>query len=186
MKAVVILGSRNPKGQTAKAVDSLVDAMIGKGIQLEKFFLPVMKFELCRQCEDTGWGICRSKGQCIIKDDFELVVDKLKKSDAVVFATPVYFSDLSESMKAFLDRLRRISMNESGQTGIKGKIAVGICVAGGGGGGSPGCLLNLEKVLGTCGFNVMDIIPVRRQNADLKANILKITGEWLADCILSK
>ena len=30
------------------------------------------------------------------------------RADLVIFATPVYFHDLSESMKAFLDRLRRI------------------------------------------------------------------------------
>ena len=183
MEVVVILGSRNPKGQTASAANSLVDGLIGKGIQVEKFFLPVMKLERCRQCEDNGWGICRSKGECIIEDDFGLLVEKLKKTDAMVFATPVSFSDLSESMKTFLDRLRRISMNDSGKTGIKGKVAIGICVAGGGGGGSPACLLSLEKVLSTCGFDVLDLIPVRRQNADLKTNVLKITGEWLAETL---
>lgn len=186
MKTVIILGSRNPKGQTASAADSLVYGMTGKEIQFEKFFLPVMKFEHCRQCEDTGWGICISKGQCIIKDDFELVVDKIKKSDAVIFATPVYFSDMSESMKVFLDRLRRICTNESGQIGISGKIAVGICVAGDSGAGGPWCLLNLEKVLMACGFNIMDLIPIRRQNMDPKTNILKITGKWLTDRILNK
>jgi multimeric flavodoxin WrbA len=186
MKVVIILGSRDPKGQTANAADSLKDAMAGKGIQAEKLFLPVMKLERCRQCEDNGWGICRSKGQCIIEDDFGSIVDKLKKSDAVVFATPVYFGDLSESMKAFLDRLRRICMNENGQMGINDKIAAGICVAGGGGGGSHGCIINLEKVLATCGFNVLDMVSVRRQNTTLKINVLKITGEWLAECILGK
>ena len=181
MKAIAIFGSRNPKGQTAQAADNLLDAMVAKGIQFEKFFLPAMKFELCRQCEDTGWGICKSEGQCVINDDFGLLVDKLRKSDIVIFATPVYFSDLSESMKSFLDRLRRISMNEGGQEGIKGKFAIGICVAGGDGGGSPRCLFNLENILIRCGFNVMDLIPVRRQNAELKASILKMTGGWLAE-----
>jgi multimeric flavodoxin WrbA len=181
MKAIAIFGSRNPKGQTAQATDNLLDTMTAKGIQFEKFFLPAMKFELCRQCEDTGWGICKSEGQCTIKDDFGMLVDKIRKSDIVIFATPVYFSDLSESMKSFLDRLRRICMNESGQNGIKDKIAVGICVAGGGGGGSPKCIFNLENILTRCGFDVMDFIPVRRQNAELKTSVLKATGEWLAD-----
>ena len=184
MNAMVIFGSRNPKGQTASVVENLVDAMVGKGIQVEKVFLPTMTVERCRQCEDSGWGICKSKGKCVIKDDFALLVEKMKKSDAVIFATPVYYGDLSESMKAFLDRLRRINMYYAGaQTGIQDKAAVGICVAGGGGGSSPECVHHLEKVLRTCGFNVLDMIPVRRQNADLKAGILKITGEWLADYI---
>ena len=183
MKAVVILGSRNPKGQTAAAVDNLVEGMTKKGIGIEKFYLPVMKFERCRQCEDNGWGICRSEGRCTIPDDFESTVDKIRQADVAVFATPVYYSDLSESTRTFLERLRRICMNEAGQTGIKGKIAACIAVAGGGGGGSPMCLVNMERMLGGCGFNILDVIPVRRQNADLKATVLKITGEWIADHI---
>jgi len=98
----------------------------------------------------------------------------------VVFATPVYFGDLSESMRALLDRLRRTCMNEAGKDGISGKLAVGICVAGGGGGGAPSCIVSLEKVLRTCGFDVVDLIPVRRQNLDMKLDVLRITGEWLA------
>ena len=140
-----------------------------------------MNVEHCRQCEDSGWGICRSEGKCTTPDDFEMLIGKVKESDLTVFATPVYFGDLSESMKSFLDRLRRICMNEDGQMGINDKNAIGICVAGGGGGGSHECILNLGKILSRCGFNVRDVIPVRRQNADLKANILKRTGKWILD-----
>ena len=180
MQTMVILGSRNPDGQTAKAADALFQGMADKGAQGEKFFLPEMSVERCRQCDDRGWGICRTEGRCVIEDDFASLVDKMKNADAVVFATPVYFSDLSESIRAFLDRLRRTCMNEAGKNGISGKLAVGICVAGGGGGGAPSCAVSLEKVLRTCGFDVVDLIPVRRQNLEMKLDVLKTTGEWLA------
>lgn len=186
MKVTVILGSRNLKGQTANAAAALVEGLKSEGSQSEQIFLPLMKIERCRQCEDNGWGICRTQGECIIEDDFRSIVDKLKTADAVVFATPVYFSDLSESMRAFLDRLRRTCMHESGKTKISGKIALGICVAGGGGGGAPACTVSLEKVLSTCGFNVVDLIPVRRQNIELKLGILSTTGKWLAKYTPSK
>ena len=102
-----------------------------------------------------------------------------------VFATPVYFGDLSESMRAFLDRLRRTCMHESGKVKIGDKLAVGICVAGGGGGGAPSCVISLENYLSKCGFDVVDMIPVRRQNLDMKLSILKATGEWLAKGVSS-
>ena len=181
MKAVVILGSRNPKGQTADAVNSIVNGMQEENISVEKFFLPAVNLELCRQCEDSGWGICRSEGKCIINDDFEMLVSKIKGSDITIFATPVYFSDLSESIKSFLDRLRRTCVNVEGKKGIDGKNAIGICVAGGGGGGAPACIVNLEKIISRCGFYILDVIPVRRQNADLKADILGKTGEWILE-----
>ncbi len=179
MKVMMISGSRNPKGQTARAADAMLEGTINQNCQIEKVFLPHMKIERCRQCEDSGWGLCRAEGRCVIEDELAVIVDKIGVAEAVVFATPVYFGDLSESLRAFLDRLRRICMHESGRNKIEGKLAVGICVAGGGGGGAPNCTVSLEKVLRTCGFDVVDLVPVRRQNLDMKLDVLRITGEWL-------
>jgi multimeric flavodoxin WrbA len=186
MKVIAILGSRNVKGQTASAIESLGEGLSEKGVRLEVYFLPSLKLQFCRQCEDNGWGICRSEGKCIIEDDFEMLVSRIREADAVIFAMPVYFGDLSESMKTFLDRLRRISMNENGQKGIKGKVSISVSVAGGGGSGSPSCLSNLDAVLARCGFDIRDDIAVRRQNAAFKAKVLKMTGEWLADSFIEK
>jgi multimeric flavodoxin WrbA len=147
---------------------------------VEQFFLPQMNIERCRQCEDNGWGICRTEGQCVIEDDFAALVDGIRDADAVVFATPVYWGDLSESIRAFLDRLRRICTHEDGKSGIGGTKAIGICVAGGGGGDGPSCAVNMEKILHTCGFDLLDMVPARRQNLEMKCRVLKMTGEWLA------
>jgi len=179
MKVVVILGSRNPKGQTAKAAGALIHGVTGVGGECEQIFLPQIKIERCRQCDDNGWGICRTQGQCEIKDDFASIVGKIKDADAVVFATPVYFGDLSESIRAFLDRLRRTCMHEAGKQNIAGKKVIGICVAGGGGGGAPNCCVSMERVVSTCGFDLLDIIPVRRQNLDMKVDVLETIGKWL-------
>ncbi len=111
----------------------------------------------------------------MIEDDLHKLIEKIKGADLIVFATPVYFGDLSESMRAFLDRLRRTCMNQNGKEKVAGKKAIGICVAGGGGGGAPSCAVSLERVLGTCGFDLFDIIPVRRQNIEMKVGILEFT-----------
>jgi multimeric flavodoxin WrbA len=181
MNVTAILGSRNPEGQTARATNALLDAMTAKGWTADKVFLPELKIERCRQCNPNGWGLCRSDGRCVIEDDFGGVTERIRAADLAVFATPVYFSDLSESLRAYLDRLRRIGRHEAGKAGIEGKRAVGICVAGGGGGGAPACAVSLEKVLNTCGFNLLDMAPVRRQNLETKRQVLQITGEWLAE-----
>ena len=52
---------------------------------------------------------------------------------------------------------------------------MGLCVAGGG--GAPECCVSLNKVLGACGFSVVDIVPVRRQNLEAKLGVLRGTGE---------
>ena len=183
MKAIVICGSRNPNGQTAEAAAALTKGMAKAGASADLVLLPALKLERCRQCDDNGWGLCRKEGRCVIDDDFPALVRKIESADGVVFATPVYYSDLSESMRAFADRLRRICTHEAGRASTHGKPVVGVCVAGGGGGGGGGaaaCCVSLERVMATCGFDVVDMVPVRRQNLRAKERVLELTGEWFA------
>jgi len=180
MKAMVISGSRNPQGQTAQAAGALIKGLRDKGAEAELVFLPTKNIERCRQCDDAGWGTCRTEGRCVIEDDFASLVQGIRVADSAAFATPVYFSDLSESLRAFLDRLRRITRHEAGKAQITDKPAVGICVAGGGGGGAPSCTFSLEKVLATCGFDVVDMVAARRQNLSMKLKALTAVGKWLA------
>ena len=183
MGVLTILGSRNPAGQTARAAKALVEGLTGAGQSVEEVYLPPLTIERCRQCDDNGWGICRTEGRCVIEDEFPAIVEKIRSADAVVLATPVYFSDLSESLRAFLDRLRRTCVNETGRAGIAGKPAAGVCVAGGGGGGAPQCAVSLNQVLATCKFDVLDMIPIRRQNLAQKLPLLRSTGQWLAEML---
>ena len=182
MKAMVISGSRNPHGQTAQAAGALIEGLRAKGAEAELVFLPAKKIERCRQCDDAGWGACLAEGRCVIEDDFASLVQGIRVADCAVFATPVYFGDLSESLRAFLDRLRRTTRHEAGKPGISEKPAVGVCVAGGGGGGAPSCTCSLESVLATCGFDVVDVVPARRQNLSMKLKALTAVGTWLAGC----
>lgn len=181
MKVIVISGSRNPDGQTMTAAKAFIKGVIDSGGESDIIYLPQSNIERCRQCDDNGWGICITEGRCTIPDDLESIADEIKGADAVVFATPVYFGDLSESLRAFLDRLRRVSMIELGKAGIAGKKAIGICVAGGGGGGAPSCTVSLERILQTTGFDVFDLIPVRRQNMESKLKVLEVTGSKLVN-----
>ena len=181
MDAIVILGSRNPDGQTARAAQAWAQGIADAGGAAEFFYLPQMRIERCRQCDNEGWGLCRTEGRCVIGDDFDGLVARMGKADVVCFATPVYYSDLAESLRAFLDRLRRTAQfSAAGKEPIAGKAAYGICVAGGGGGGAAACCTSLDKILRTCGFDVVDTEPVRRQNLDLKLQTLRTTGHWAA------
>ena len=180
MKVLAILGSRNHEGQTARATRALTDAAKGAGADVESMFLTELDIERCRQCDENGWGLCRSEGRCVIEDDFASVVDKIGSADAVVFGNPVYFSDLSESLKSFLDRLRRITRHEDGKAKVGSPPVVGVCVAGGGGGGAPNCCVLMERTLSTCGFDVVDMVPCRRQNLEMKLEVLGVVGRWLA------
>ena len=183
MKTILICGSRNPHGQTAQAADAVLKGLLKAGASAEQVFLPTLEVERCRQCDDNGWGLCRKEGRCVIDDDLSGLVEKIREADTVVFVTPVYYSELSESLRAFTDRLRRICTHEAGRVSIKGKPVIGMCVAGGGGGGSQACCVSLEKVMTACGLDVVDMIPVRRQNLQAKLPTLEHAGQWLAHVV---
>ncbi len=181
MNMVGILGSPNPRGRTARAAEALLMGAGGEGVLWDMLVLPERDLRRCQQCDEDGWGRCKREGLCVLEDQFEQVVHRIREADAVVFATPVYYSDLSESFKALLDRLRRIcSHSEALADRIKDKPVIGVCAAGGSGGGAPRCTVALERVLLDCGFDVVDVVPVRRQNLSLKRTVLKATGRWLA------
>lgn len=181
MKTLVIVGSRNREGQTARAVRAYTEGLGEGGSDIETVFLTEMQVGHCKQCDQEGWGGCLTRGICSgQQDDFQGLVDKIRAADAVVFATPVYWGDLAESLKAFLDRFRRTCTHKDGKKGVAGKPALGLGVAGGGGGGSCECMRRLEDTLHHCGFDVVDLVPTRRQNLELKLAVLELTGKWFA------
>ncbi len=187
MHILILSGSRNREGQTARAINAICRGIASAGGESETVFLTELELERCRQCDSDGWGICRSEGRCIIEDDFASIVEKINSSDLIVFANPVYFGDLSDSMKGFLDRLRRTHFPKlmaagPGRSGIappQGKPVIGLCYAGGSGNGTTSCCAIMERTLQTCGFDVVDMVPARRQNLEAKLPVLELTGKWL-------
>ena len=179
MNILIVSGSRNPEGQTARAVNAVLEGAKEAGSDVELVFLPTLNLERCRQCDQNGWGICKSKGRCVAEDDFNPLFEKMLNADVSVFASPVYFSDLSESMLTFLAKIRRISINPEAKKRIENKPVVGICCAGGTGNGAPDCCASLNKILFRTGFDVVDMVPIRRQNLEAKLPTLNLMGKWL-------
>lgn len=187
MRLLAILGSRNAQGQTARAANALLDAAAEAGAEVERVFLPLIHIEHCRQCNDDGWGICKTEGRCVIEDDFAALTGKLAAADAVLFATPVYIGEPSESMKAYLDRLRRTArFSPQGRKLTEHKPAIALSVAGGGGANAIMCSGIMERALMKCGMDVLDLFPARRQNLELKLEQLKMEGKWLVELITSR
>ncbi len=114
MQILILSGSRDREGKTARAIQALQKGVSGAKGKSEVIFLTEMNLERCRQCDPDGWGLCRKEGRCVIEDDFPSIVKKIEAADLVVFANPVYFGDLSESLRGFLDRLRRIRFMKPG------------------------------------------------------------------------
>ena len=180
MSILIFSGSRNPEGKTARLLNAVAEGAKEAGSDVELVFLPTKNLERCRQCDLNGWGICKSKGRCVAEDDFNPLFKKVLNADVSVFATPVYFSDLSENLFTFLNKIRRISRNPEALKRIETKPVAGICYAGGSGNGAPLCCASLYKILFAAGFDVVDMMALRRQNLEAKIPALNLLGQWLA------
>lgn len=47
---------------------------------------------------------CQETGKCVIKDDMAEMIRKVQNADVLIFATPIYYYELSGQLKTFLDR----------------------------------------------------------------------------------
>ncbi|MCK4478614.1 flavodoxin family protein [Candidatus Bathyarchaeota archaeon] len=177
MKVIAIQSSPNLDGLTSSLAQAVLNGVRNERGSAELIHLNKLNLKPCIAC-DNGWGKCRDKGICVHEDDFQNLTDKIAKCDALVFATPVYWHDLSESAKIFLDRLRRCETGLGFKT-FAGKKAIGIASAGGSGQGAIRALYNLEDYLRRLGFDIFDLVPVTRFSKDHKLEMLEKAGRRL-------
>jgi len=100
-KVTAFVGSARKKN-TYKAVVQFMNNLQGLGdIETEIVVLNNYRLGFCRGCM-----LCFEKGEefCPLKDDRDVLFEKIAASDGVVFATPNYSFQVSGIMKAFLDR----------------------------------------------------------------------------------
>ena len=179
MKVIGIQSSPNLDGLTCQLAQAVLDGVESERAEIELIHLNRLKIGSCK-AHDRGWGTCRSEGECMIQDDFQNLREKINGADALVFSTPVYFGDLSESAKRFFDRWRRCETFNREASPLKGKPVIGIAAAGGSGGGAVNALRNLETYLRWLQFTIFDLVPVIRISKKHKLEMLKIAGKRIA------
>jgi len=179
MKAIAVQSSPNLDGLTSNLAQAVLKGVKVKGGEVELVHLNKLDMKPCIACNE-GWGKCRKEGLCILEDDFESLRQKIVESEALIFATPVYWHDLSESAKIFLDRLRRCETGKGFKT-FTGKKAIGIASAGGSGKGAVRALYILEDYLRRLGFDIFDLVSVTQFSKGHKFEMLEKTGKRLIE-----
>jgi len=94
-------GSAHKKNTYQAVVQFVENLQALVEVEVEIVTLSNYKLEICRGCR-----VCFSKGEefCPLKDDRDVLFDKIKASDGVIFASPNYCWHMSGLMKVFLDR----------------------------------------------------------------------------------
>ena len=103
MKKVTAFVGTARKQHTYSAVHKFMDHLQSLGdVECEIVALSDYHLGICQGCKR-----CFAKGEesCPLKDDRDVLIEKMMASDGVIFATPNYVFNISGIMKVFLDRL---------------------------------------------------------------------------------
>lgn len=100
MKVTCLFGSPRTNGNSAQIAKKFLDEAESLGANVERFALNKLKFKGCQGCD-----VCKTKqDHCVVDDDLTTVLERVKETDILVVATPVYFADVPSQLKAFIDR----------------------------------------------------------------------------------
>ncbi len=99
MKVLPVCGS--PRiGNSHTMLEAALEGAREAGAEIYDIVYPnKMDFRGCQSCMG-----CRKTGICVLKDDMTPVYDMLREADVWMFATPIYFDDISGQLKLFNDR----------------------------------------------------------------------------------
>ena len=178
MRIAILSGNPKTEGLTQSIINAVKVGAQEGGAEVDEIRLCDLGLQACRVCDD-GWGVCRSEHYCAYgSDGFDQVRARLRASDAIVIASPVYWWETTEALKSFLDRLRRCEFNQT-ET-LRGKQVLLIAVPGGSGNGMLSCFEQMERFCRHTGAVVFDYIGVNRWNSDYKRAAAEAAGSALA------
>jgi multimeric flavodoxin WrbA len=99
MKVIMINGSPRKNGVTAAVLHKIEKNLKDKGIDVEFYNLSDIEMFHCKGCCS-----CYRTGHCCIRDDAEILSERIAEADGLVFGSPTYASNVSGLMKDFIDR----------------------------------------------------------------------------------
>ena len=103
-KVFALMGSYRKNNNTNHLLEYLLDGIRENenDFEINKFYTRDLKINQC-----TGCDYCGKTGNCIFKDDMDIVYDNLDNSDIIIFTSPLYFSTINAISKNIIDRCQK-------------------------------------------------------------------------------
>jgi multimeric flavodoxin WrbA len=98
-KILVISTSLRCKSNSEALADAFVKGARESGNSVEMITLKNKRIAFCNGCL-----ACQKLQKCVIADDAVEIVQKMHDAEVIVFATPIYYYEMSGQMKTLLDR----------------------------------------------------------------------------------
>ena len=101
MKKVIVISTSLRVGSNSDALaDKFIEGVAAAGNEVEKISLIGKRISFCHGCL-----ACQKIGRCVIDDDVNAIMSKVLEADAVCWATPIYYYEMSGQMKVLIDRM---------------------------------------------------------------------------------
>jgi putative NADPH-quinone reductase len=115
MKKILALnGSPRPSGNTGFLLNRFLEGAVESNAEVEMIRAQDLNLDYCSGCLR-----CNILKRCSLRgDDWESLSQKIRESDILVFASPVYFHHLTASLKKVLDRFRSFTHVQITETGL--------------------------------------------------------------------
>ena len=97
---LVISTSLRAKSNSDILTERLIAGAADAGHQVEHVSLKGKTIQFCKGCL-----ACQKTQKCVLKDDANIIAEKVLAADTLVFVTPIYYYEMSGQMKTLLDRL---------------------------------------------------------------------------------
>jgi multimeric flavodoxin WrbA len=179
MKVIVFASSPNDDGLTQACADAACEGVRAAGLEAQLVRLNEARVGLCHACAQ-GWGTCRTEHRCQVLDGFQDLHKQTQEADGYAVVSPVYFGELSESAKAFFDRLRRCEATRGDESALAGKPMLAVAAAGGGGGGTVSCLDQMNRLFSHLRGNTWDLVSITRKSRAYKVDAVRSAAEAMA------
>lgn len=98
-KLLIISTSLRKNGNSDRLANAFLRGAEEAGNTVEKICLTDKTIGFCKGCL-----ACQKTEKCVIRDDANTITEKMRTADVIVFATPVYYYEMSGQMKTLLDR----------------------------------------------------------------------------------
>lgn len=111
MKIVAFNGSPKKEGNTYHAIKMVAEELEKEGLEVEVIHVGNKAIRGCLACN----GCVRNQNEkCVIDDEVNGWIQKMKEADGIIFGSPVHYASVGATMKSFLDRAIYVtSVNKS-------------------------------------------------------------------------
>ncbi|MDA8441701.1 MAG: flavodoxin family protein [Peptococcaceae bacterium] len=102
LKCLGIGCSPRIQGNTSLLLANAMQGAAEAGAKCETIYLRDYKFSPCIAC-----GGCNQAGQCVLKDEMQMIYRQLLDADRIILAAPIFSMGMNALGKGFIDRGQR-------------------------------------------------------------------------------